>query len=358
MRIALLGLSGSGKTTVFNAIADTPVPAVPGVVQTETHVQVVKVRDPRLERMRDMFKPKKYTPAGVELWDPPGLPPGNEQSDVEKRTRLLSALREADAYVLVLRAFATDAYAYPRSAPDPKADLARIVDEFLVNDLLIAQTRVEKLRENVKKKAKSMELDARELQVLEKCLPRLEAGRGLEDLELLAEDAKRLNGFQFFTRKPFLLLSNGPDGLPAGLGDGLKLPFRERLALDAMLAAELQAMAPTDRPSFMAEFGLTEPASEKVVHAIYRAVGLRSFFTVGEDEVRAWTIRAGDDAVTAAGKIHSDLAKGFVRAEVCSYEALSAAGGMKELKAKNGLRLEPKDYVVEDGDIVHIRSGM
>ena len=125
-----------------------------------------------------------------------------------------------------------------------------------------------------------------------------------------------------------------------------------------MLAAELQAMAPADRPAFMAEFGLTEPASDKVVHAVYRAVGLRSFFTVGEDEVRAWTIHAGDDAVTAAGKVHSDLAKGFVRAEVCSYEALAAAGGMKELKAKNGLRLEPKDYVVLDGDIVHIRSAV
>src|SRR5205814_1140874 len=146
--------------------------------------------------------------------------------------------------VLVVRAFSTDAYAYPRAAPDPKADLSRIVDELLVNDLLIAQSRVEKLRENVKKKAKSQEQDARELQVLEKCLPLLEAGRGLVDLDLLPEDAKRLNGFQFFTRKPFLLLVNGPDGLPAGLGDGLKLPFRERLALDAMLAAELQAMAP------------------------------------------------------------------------------------------------------------------
>ena len=229
MRIALLGLSGSGKTTVFNAVADTPVPSTPGAVQTETHVQVIKIRDPRLERMRDMFKPKKYTPAGLELWDPPGLPPGNDQADVEKRARLLSALREADGYVLVLRAFSTDAYAYPRAAPDPKADLSRIVDELLVNDLLIAQSRVEKLRENVKKKAKSMEQDARELMILEKCLPRLEAGQGLQDLDLVAEDARRLRGFQFFTRKPFLLLANGPEGLPEGLGDGLE-PFQDHLS--------------------------------------------------------------------------------------------------------------------------------
>jgi ribosome-binding ATPase YchF (GTP1/OBG family) len=165
-----------------------------------------------------------------------------------------------------------------------------------------------------------------------------------------------MRGFQFFTRKPFVLLVNGPTGVPEGLGEGLVVPFRERLALDAMLAAEVQAMAPAERPAFMAEFGIEEPASERIVHAIYRAVGLRSFFTVGEDEVRAWTIRAGDDAVTAAGKIHTDLAKGFVRAEVCSYDDLVGAGGMKEVKAKGLLRLEPRDYVVKDGDIVHIRS--
>src|SRR4029079_5690320 len=159
-------------------------------------------------------------------------------------------------------------------------------------------------------------------------------------------------------RPPSLRLCTRAVRPPAGVGDGLKLPFRERLALDAMLAAELQAMPAADRPAFMAEFGIENPASDEVLHAIYRAVGLRSFFTVGEDEVRAWTIKAGDDAITAASKIHSDLAKGFVRAEVCAYDALVAAGGMKELKEKNGLRLEPKDYVVEDGDIVHIRSAV
>jgi len=357
MRIALLGLAGSGKTTVFNAVADTPVRNAPGAMQTETHVQVVKVNDPRLHRMREMFKPKKFTPAGLELHDPPGLPPGSEPVDVEKRTRMLGTLREADAYVLVVRGFATDAYAYPRAAPDPKADVAQIVAELLMSDLLVAQGRVERLRENVKKRAKSMEQDARELAILEKVLPRLEAGQGLQDLEMVAEDARRLRGFQFFSRKPYLLLVNGPSGIPADVCDGLAMPISERLALDGMLAAELAAMSPEDRPAFMAEFGMEAPASESVVHAIYRAVGLRSFFTVGEDEVRAWTIHAGDDAVTAAGKIHSDLAKSFVRAEVFSYDDIVGAGGLKELKAKNLLRLEPKDYVVKDGDIVHIRAG-
>ncbi len=358
MRIALLGLQGSGKTTVFNAVAEQPVVGPPGAVQTETHVQVVKVHDERLVRLRDLFHPKKFTPAGMELHDPPGLPLETDSVAADKRARLLGALREADGYVVVVRGFSTDAYAYPRPAPDPAADLARLVDDLLFSDLVVAQGRVQRLKDNVKKRAKSMEQDEKELAVLERLLPRLEAGKSLHDVEIAPEDEKRLRGFQFFARKPFVLLVNGPSGLPPGLGEGARVPFRERLALDALLAAEVQGMAPADRPAFMAEFGIEEPASDRLVHAIYRAVGLRSFFTVGDDEVRAWTIQAGDDAVTAAGKIHTDLAKGFVRAEVVLGDDLLAAGGMKEAKAKNLLRLEPKTYVVKDGDVLHVHSSV
>lgn len=358
MRIALLGLKGSGKTTLFNAVADTPVSVPAGGLQSETHVQVVKVRDPRLERCRDLFQPKKYTPAGMEIWDPPGLPPGSSEADKERRVRLLSALREADAYVVVVRGFTTDLYPYERAAADPRADLQQVVSELLLADLLVTESRVTKLRENVQKKAKSLEQDKLELAVLERCLARLEAGQELMSLELSEPDEKRIRGFQLFARKPVLVVLNGPGGPPAGFGEGLGLPIQGVVGMDAQIEAEVAAMAPADRPQFMAEFGLSEPASERFVHEVYRAVGLRSFFTVGEDEVRAWTIRAGDDALTAAGKIHTDLAKGFVRAEVFAYEELVAAGGLKELKAKNGIRLEPKDYVVKDGDIVHIRSAV
>ncbi|MCC7139081.1 MAG: redox-regulated ATPase YchF [Planctomycetes bacterium] len=356
MRIALLGWAGSGKTTVFNAVADSRVPSTPGVLQTEEHVQVVKVQDPRMVRLRDLFKPKKFTLAGLELHDPPGLPAGTEPGDAEKRTRLLGALRESDGYVLVVRGFSTDSYAYPRPAPDPAADVARLVEELMVSDLNLLQGRAERLRENIKKRAKSLEQDQRELAVIERMLPRLEAGKGLQDLEVSVEDERKIRGFQLFSRKPYVLLVNGPAGVPAGLGDGLAFPMPTRIALDGMLAAELAAMDPADRPAFMAEFGIDEPASERVVHAVYQAAGLRSFFTVGEDEVRAWTIRVGDDAVTAASKIHSDLAKGFVRAEVTPYDAIVSAGGLKESKA--AMRLEGKDYVVGDGDIVHIRSSV
>jgi hypothetical protein len=358
MRIALLGLKGSGKTTLFNAVADTPVSVPAGGLQSETHVQVVKVKDPRLERCRELFQPKKFTPAGLEIWDPPGLPAGTTEADKERRIRLLSALREADAYVIVVRGFATDLYPYDRPAPDPAADLKRVVDELLLADFVVTETRVTKLRGNVQKKAKSLEEDKLELAVLERCLERLEAGRHLADLEIAEQDEKRIRGFQLFARKPFLAVLNGPGALPAGFGDGLGLPMKGTLAIDAQIEAEVAAMPAADRPAFLEEFGLSEPAAQRFVHEVYRAVGLRSFFTVGEDEVRAWTIQAGDSAIIAAGKIHTDLAKGFVRAEVFAYDELIAAGGMRELKAKNGIRLEPKDYVVKDGDIVHIRSAV
>ncbi len=357
MRIALIGLRGAGKTTVFNAVAEQPV-ELPGGFQTETHVQVVKVRDERLEACRDIFNPKKFTQAGLELWDPPGLAPGTAEADKEQRTRLLSQLRDFDAYVVVVRNFKSDLYPYERPEADPAADVKRVVGELTSADFVIAETRAEKLRENIQRKARSFDQDKLELAVLEKCLEKMEADEYLGDLELDAGDAKRIRGFQFFGRKPFLLLVNGADAGPVGLGDGSVIPFRATMTMDAQIDAELAAMDAEDRPAFMEEFGIEEAAAERFVREVYAGVGLRSFFTVGEDEVRAWTIRAGDDAVTAAGKIHTDLAKGFVRAEVFPYEALVAAGSMRELKAQNGVRLESKDYEVKDGDIVHIRSGL
>lgn len=358
MRIALLGLPGAGKTTLFNAVADQPVEVPPGTMQTDTHVQVVKVQDERLDHCRELFRPKKFTPAGLELWDPPGVPLGGGEREREKRIRALAALREADAYILVVRAFTSDRYAYERASPDAPADLEQLGGELVTADFVVAQGRMQKLEENIKRGARSKDEDKKELAVLEKCLTRLEAGKHLVDLELDEADDKRIRGFQFFTRKPHLVLVNGPEADPAVGGEDLALDIRTRIAVDAQLEAELAGMDAEERPVFMEEFGIETTAAARLAHEIYQAVGLRSFFTVGEDEVRAWTIRAGDSAIEAAGKIHSDLAKGFIRAEVYTYEALAAAGSEKALKASGGIRLEGKNYVVEDGEIVHIRSGV
>ena len=337
MRIAFLGLPGSGKTTVFNAVAESPVEVA---YHAEPHVQVVKVHDPRLDHLRDMFQPKKFTPAGLELWDAPGLPEGADEGAKERRIRLLASLREADAYVIVLRGFRTESYAYEREAPDPRADLERLVEELVTADFVVAEGRMTRLQENLKRGVRSKDDDRLELAVLEND----------------EADEKRIRGFQFFARKPLLLLVNGPDDAPEGLAHGLPLAFRETLALDAQLEAEVAAMDPEERPVFLEEFGIEEPAAERFAHAVYRGVGLISFFTVGDDEVRAWTLRNGQNAVDAAGKIHTDLARGFVRAEVYTYDEIAAAGGEKEVKAAGHLRLEAKGYVVNDGEIVHIRS--
>jgi hypothetical protein len=358
MRIALIGLEGAGKTTVFNAVAERPVDLPPGPPQKETHVQVVKIRDERLEACRDLFQPKKFTPAGLELWDPPGLPTGTSEADRERRQRLLSALRDADAYVLVVRDFTSGRYPYERAVPDPAADLARLAEEMLTSDFVIAENRGAKLRESIQRKSRTMDQDRLELTVLEKCLERLEAGRDITDLDLDEADEKRIRGFQFFARKPALLLVNGPDEPAGDVAAASPLALRATTWMDAQIDAELAAMDPEDRPAFMAEFGIEAPAAERFVRDVYAGVGLRSFFTVGEDEVRAWTIRAGDTAVVSAGKIHTDLARGFIRAEVFPHADLLEAGGMRELKARGGIRLEPKDYEVQDGDVVHIRSGV
>ena len=358
MKIAFIGWAGAGKTTVFNAVATRPADTAPGAYQTETHVQVVPVVDPRLHRCREIFQPKKFTQAGLELHDPPGLPAGSAEADKERRARLLSTLREADAYVLIVRGFASPQYAYERPEPDPAADLAALVGELGAADFLICESRAQRLRENIRRKAKSMDQDRIELAVLERCLVKLEAGEHLADLDVDEADDKRLRGFQFFTRKPFLLLLNGPDDVSSELSAGAGLSVVGRMAMDAQIDAELAAMDAADRPEFMAEFGIEEAAADRFVRTVYESVGLRSFFTVGEDEVRAWTIHAGDTAVIAAGKIHTDLAKGFVRAEVFTFDELDAAGSMREIKARGQLRLEHKDYVVQDGEVVHIRSGL
>ena len=358
MKIALIGWAGAGKTTVFNAVATRPADTAPGAYQTETHVQVVPVVDPRLLRCREIFQPKKFTQAGLELHDPPGLPTGGAEADKERRGRLLSALREADAYVLVLRGFTSPQYAYERPEADPAADLAALVGELQAADFLICESRATRLRENIKRKSKSMDQDKLELAVIDRCLAALEGGRHLADIEFDDADDKRIRGFQLFTRKPFLVVVNGPDEAPAGQSAGDGLSVVAQLAMDAQIDAELAAMEEADRPEFMAEFGIEEAAADRFVRTVYEGVGLRSFFTVGEDEVRAWTIHAGDSAVVAAGKIHTDLARGFVRAEVFAFEELDAAGSMRELKAQGKVRLEHKEYVVQDGEIVHIRSAL
>ncbi|MGH7163187.1 MAG: DUF933 domain-containing protein, partial [Planctomycetota bacterium] len=312
MKVALVGLPGSGKTTLFNALAERPVELLPGVPGAAPHVTAVTVRDARLERLREMYRPKKYTPAALFVEDHPGLPPGSAKAD--RKGEVFSRMRQADGLVVVLRSFATDRYAYDAPEPGPARDLELVALEFLSADLEICERRLERLEEEWKK-PKERERVERERAAVQRLVAALAAGKGAWSVELKAEEEKLVRGFQLLTRKPAVLVVNVAEGgtAPELASEALRVASRFDACL--RLEAELAALGGEERAAFAADYGISEPIADRFNLACYRGLGLCSFFTVGEDEVRAWTILAGEIAVEAAGKIHSDLARGFIRAE-------------------------------------------
>jgi len=348
MKIALTGLPGSGKTSLFNALTDHPVDLIPGVPGMAPHVTTVKVRDERLEWLRDLYKPKKFTPANLAVEDYAGIPPGSARSD--RRGELFSQLRNAEGLVVVLNGFADGA--------DPAHDAELVALEFSSADLEICERRASRL-EAEWKNPKERDRVERERGVVQRFIDVLSEGRGAHLVELRPDEEHFVKGFQLLTRKPTILLLNTSEEGNEGEGvqgiDGGALNVRHRFECCLSIESELAALDGEEREMFAAEYGVTEPLQHRFNMACYRGLGLASFFTVGEDEVRAWTIEEGDNAVTAAGKIHTDLARGFIRAEVIPYESLHELGSEREVKAKGKQQVEGKDYVVQDGDILTIR---
>jgi hypothetical protein len=357
MNLGIIGRPGSGKTTLFHALGGAPRPKVPQAPGDERVVASIEVPDPRLQWLRDLEQPKKFTPARVEFVDLPGLP----TKDVRGKAELLAAMRDVDGFVLVARAFESDSYPYEDSPKaDPAAEVKSLKEEFLLEDYAVLGKRVEKLADAVKKPTKTRERDEQELAFLQKILADVE-GKGLTVREAIsqhsgAHDPGFLRSFAFLSQKPVVLVVNCAEGRETSAEAKAALAlYSTSLAINAVIEEEIAALDPNDRAAFLKDFGIEEPASGRLIRASYAALGLRSFFTSGPDEVRAWTIRAGDDAVAASARIHSDLARGFIRAEVTPFDALRAAGSWRESKAKNTTRLEGKEYVVADGDILNIR---
>lgn len=357
MNLGIIGRPGSGKTTLFHALGGTVRPKLPQAPTDEKVVASIEVPDPRLEWLRDLEQPKKYTPARIEFVDLPGLPP----KDVRGKSELLAAMRDCDGFIVVVRAFESDTYPYEGgAASDPLSEIRNLKDEFLLEDYAVLAKRVEKLRDAQKKPSKNRERDEQERAFLEKILNDVEnKGMTVRDaMQQYAEskDAVFLRSFAFLSQKPVVLVVNVTENRAddAAVKEALAT-FPTSLAINAAIEEEIALLDPADRAGFLKDFGIAEPASGRLIRAAYAALGLRAFFTSGPDEVRAWTIKAGDDAVTAAGRIHSDLARGFIRAEATGFDALRAAGSWREAKAKNLMRLEGKEYKVEDGDILNIR---
>ncbi len=354
MKLGIIGLSQAGKTTLFNALTRGDQPTTMSGGRFEVHTAVVDVPDPRVERLSAMFRPRKTTFAKVTYADIAGLESGSGSRQGFPGP-VLNQLSQMDGFIHVVRCFDNPSVPHPLGGVNPQRDLEALDAEFLLNDLILVERKQERLQDELRKGGgRAKEEIRREMALFEKLHAVLSEENPLRTLELSAEEQRILSGFGFLTSKPVLVVLNLGEGQPA-LQIRYDWPHSALVPLQGQLEMELAQLSPDEAAMFMEEYGVAELSLSRVIRLSYDLMGLQSFFTVGEDEVRAWTVRRGATAVEAAGSIHSDLAKGFIRAEVISYEDLSALGGMAAARKQGKLRLEGKDYLVQDGDILHIR---
>jgi GTP-binding protein YchF len=349
MKLGIIGFPQSGKTTLFNALTRGNAPTTASAGRIEVHTAVVDVPDPRVDQLSALFKPKKTIHAKVTYADIAGLDSGAAKNGFAGP--LLNQLSQMDGLLHVVRCFTNDLVPHPSGSVDPGRDIASMDGELLLNDLIAVERKLERLTEERKKGGTDKVLNERQTALFTRLHEILSQDKPLRAAEFSAEDEKHLSGFGLLTRKPLLLLLN--------LGEGQTPPdvssSNPNLALQGKLEMEIAQLPAEDAALFMQEYGITELSLDRMIKVSYDLLNQQSFFTVGEDEVRAWTTRRSATAVEAAGEIHTDLQKGFVRAEVVPCADLLALGGMAEAKAKGKLRLEGKEYIVKDGDIVHIR---
>jgi len=355
MKLGIIGLPQSGKTTLFNALTRAMQPT--GITgKIEVHTAVVDVPDSRVDKLSAMFLPKKTIYAKVTYADIAGLDGSASKSGIAGT--LLNQLTQMDGFIHVVRCFEAENIPHPSGSVDALRDLQAMDSEFLLNDLIAIERRLEKLAEEKKKGAgRDKAIIDREVELFNRFHDALSQDKLLRDLILTAEEEKMLAGFGFLSRKPVLVVLNLSEGQkePATNYDHL---HSQVVALQGKLEMDIAQLPPDEASIFLEEYGITEPSLNRMIRLSYDLLGLQSFFTVGPDEVRAWTVRRGAFAPEAAGEIHSDLQKGFIRAEVVSYDDLMTLGGMTEAKAKGRLRLEGKEYIVLDGDILNIRFNL
>ena len=355
MQIGIIGLPQSGKTTIFHALAGgEKATSAYSSGRLDIHTAITSVPDDRVDLLSKMFKPRKTIYAKVTYADIAGLDKGISKKGLPGP--FVNLLGQMDAFVLVIRAF--DDPSVPHDGPiDPAADLATLDTEFLLNDMGAVERRYEKIVESIGKGGKDRDLALKEKGLFERLKAHLDQEQPLRDMDLTPEEIQMTRGYGFLSIKPVLIIVNiGDESTPPALD----YPHQKSalVALRGRLEREIAELSPEDAPLFMEEYGIKELSRSRVIGLSYDLLGLQSFFTVGEDEVRAWTVKRGATAVEAAGEIHTDLAKGFIRAEVVAYPDLIELGGLDQAKHKGKFRLEGKEYIVKDGDIVHIRHNM
>ena len=359
MQIGIVGMPLSGKSTLFQAVTGIILdPAA--MARTEPHIGVVKVPDIRLAKLVAIFLPRSTVHATIEFVDVIGLKRGDTGS-TQFTGNFLTSVKTNDALVQVVRLFANDAVPHPDGSIDPLRDITTFETEFILSDLAVLETRIERIRKQMQKSG--YEQGRRELPALDRCHRLLEQEIPLREADLTREERLTLRNYQLLTAIPMLIALNLDESQQSASGDITK-PIAEQkqgkqtkvVSFCGRIDLEMAELTGDEVRAFMEEYGMTELALHTLIRNAYALLGLQSFFTVGEDECRAWTIRRGMTAQEAAGVIHSDLERGFIRAEVVAYNDFIAAGGSFARAKEAGLwRLEGKDYVVQDGDIVSIR---
>jgi ribosome-binding ATPase len=348
MRLGIIGLPNSGKTTIFNALTGSEIEtAAVSSGQFEVHTAVVNVPDPRIDALTEMYHPKRtiYTP--ITYVDIGGLDKGISEGGIKGQFR--NELQQVDGLVHVIRAFEDDTVPHPYVTIDPQRDLEMLDGEFLLSDLVTVETRLEKLNDELRIKGKKSEpVVLPQIELMNRLKEKLETERPLRELDFKEEELKDLRGFGFLTLKPVIIVLNTGDEAKQA-EDILTYDYAKSalVALQGKLEAEIAQLDAEGAEMFMEEYGITERSAAKVIRLSYDLMAIQAFFTVGEDEVRAWSIPVGATAPEAAGAIHSDLQKGFIRAEVMSYQDLLDAGSEAALKQSGKFRLE--------GDILNIR---
>ena len=349
MKVGIIGFARSGKTTIFNALTGAHA-AVGTFGARESNVAVLKVPDARVDKLSEIHKPKKITYAEFQFID---IAP-NEAAGEEKAldTAAINALKQVDALVHVVRAFKNEDVMHPNGSVNPARDAKAMEEELQLCDLIIVERRLERMEKEHKK--------GQELVPLQRCKEHLEAGKPLRTLDLNPQEQRELQGFGFMSLKPMMLLGNyGEEAIgnddPSGLAAAAKDLGIALIEFSGALELEIAQLSDEERPAYRADLGLGEESRVKFLQSAYDMLGLMSFLTAGEPEVRAWTIQKNTKAVDAAGAIHSDIARGFIRAEIVNYDHFIAAGSMVKAKEAGHVRLEGKEYIMQDGDIVLFR---
>lgn len=353
MKAAIIGLMQSGKSTLLSAVSGRE-PAPMG--SSDIHEQVVSVPDSRLDWLTGLYQPKKTVHATIDCMDVPGLSFVDDHGRASAR-RMFNEIRTVDMFVLVIRAFENPSVPAYRNSLNPSRDLEELKTEMLLADLEMVTTRIERLEKQVNKPTKTQARDKQELELQLKLQETIESERPIRTAIENSAQMELIKPLNFLTLKPMMVVINVGESqvreslpLKADLSQNVQV-----IQLSAEIEAELAQLDPQSRADFMKDLGLEEPASIKFIQSCYGTLGLISFLTVGKDEVRAWPIEKGTTALDAAGKIHSDIKRGFIRAETMAYDDLKQLGDEKNVKAAGKMRLEGKSYVVQDGDIINFR---